>query len=57
MKTKTKKRKNPADSTMRNINALKKRVTELEVSMGFALSKIDNIDCCIRNLHKKKRDV
>jgi hypothetical protein len=31
MTQKTKKKRNPADTTMRNVNALKKRVTELEV--------------------------
>lgn len=38
MKTKAKpKKRNPQDVTLRNINALKKRVTTLEVLMGSVL--------------------
>ena len=43
MKTKKPKKRNPADTTMRNINALKKRVERLEKLAEVLCSKFDGL--------------
>ena len=40
MKTKTKKKRNPQDATLRNINALKKRVKNLEALVRAILRHV-----------------
>lgn len=44
---KKKKKRNPADTTMRNISALKKRVEELEQHAEYTLARLRIIDRCI----------
>ena len=46
MKKKTTKKRNPNDSTFRNINALKKRVKELEQLAKYILARFSIIDRC-----------
>lgn len=53
MKTKTKKKRNPTDATMRNINALRKRVKRLEDYFRALNSYGDKSNWYIEALKKK----